>query len=87
MKRFDGRGLTRELATPRLYLDYLDPFNCECRAYGRLRDEKCEDLAVRAHGYLLLTTAQEMEIAILARGGSDQDSVNDAPPPRLRRRI
>ncbi|KUI60277.1 hypothetical protein VP1G_07510 [Cytospora mali] len=54
--------LARRLAKPQLYIDYFDPFNCECRVYGRLKQEKCEDLAVRCHGYLLLTPKQEVEI-------------------------
>lgn len=46
-----------------LYADYFDPFNCECRAYGRLKEEKREDLAVKAYGYLLLTLGQEDDLA------------------------
>lgn len=48
--------------TPEQYVDYLDPFNNECRVYGRLKQEKCDDLAVRAHGYILLTPAQEQHV-------------------------
>jgi len=55
-------GLNRSLASSQYYVDFFDPFNCECRAYGRLQEEKREDVAVRAHGYLLLTPAQEAEI-------------------------
>ncbi len=55
-------GLVGRLALPQLYTDYFDPFSCECRAYGRLKQEGREDLAVRAHGYLLLTPQQEAEI-------------------------
>jgi hypothetical protein len=58
----------RPLASPRFYIDYLDPFNSECRAYGRLQDEDRQDLAVKAYGYLLLTPQQEAEIAERARG-------------------
>lgn len=54
--------MNRDLASPQLYADYFDPFNCECRAYGRLRQEHREDLAVRAHGYLLLDSRQEAEL-------------------------
>ncbi|KAL2195943.1 kinetochore Sim4 complex subunit FTA2-domain-containing protein [Corynascus similis CBS 632.67] len=50
------------LANPQLYVEYFDPFNCECRAYGRLNDAKREDLAVKAHGYLLLTPQQEADL-------------------------
>lgn len=48
--------------TPQEYLDYLDPFNNECRAYGRLKQEKRDDIAVRAHGYILLTSEQEQKV-------------------------
>ncbi|KAK4243471.1 kinetochore Sim4 complex subunit FTA2-domain-containing protein [Corynascus novoguineensis] len=47
-----GRYFTQSLSSPLLYLEYLDPFHCECRAYGRLKQEGREDLAVtqRARG-------------------------------------
>lgn len=48
-------------------MDYFDPFSCECRAYGRLKDENREDLAIRAHGYLLLTPEQEAQVMKLYR--------------------
>lgn len=40
--------------------DYHDCFNMECRAYGRLQETGNEDLAVPCHGYVLLTSHQEM---------------------------
>ncbi|KAG8167376.1 hypothetical protein KVR01_003065 [Diaporthe batatas] len=55
--------LTRGLKKEESYVDYYDPFNCECRVYGRLRDEERQDLAVRAYGYLLLTPEQEKFVA------------------------
>jgi hypothetical protein len=58
----------RDLASPQLYADYFDSFNCECRAYGRLKQENREDLAIRAHGYLLLTPQQEAEVEKRATG-------------------
>ncbi|KAL2164002.1 hypothetical protein VTH06DRAFT_3216 [Thermothelomyces fergusii] len=63
-----GDCLTRPLASPLHEIDFLDPFNCECRVYGRLKQEGREDLAVRAYGYLLLTPEQEAEVAKRARG-------------------
>jgi hypothetical protein len=41
---------------------YRTAFNCECRAYGRLKEAKREDLAVRAHGYLHLSEHQEQQM-------------------------
>ncbi|KAH6634443.1 kinetochore Sim4 complex subunit FTA2-domain-containing protein [Chaetomium sp. MPI-SDFR-AT-0129] len=63
LRRNQGGDLTRRLASPQLYVDYFDPFNCECRAYGRLKEEKREDLAVRALGYLLFNPQQEIDLA------------------------
>ncbi|KAH8753611.1 kinetochore Sim4 complex subunit FTA2-domain-containing protein [Diaporthe sp. PMI_573] len=54
--------LKRPPPAPQDYVDYLDPFNCECRAYGRLKQERCEDLAIRAHGYILLSKDQERRV-------------------------
>ena len=53
-----------------LYVDYFDPFNCECRAYGRLGEEKREHLAVKAYGYLLLTPQQETDLSQKVTGES-----------------
>ncbi len=39
-----------------------DPFHCECRAYGRLKEVGREDLAVGCFGYVLLTQRQEDEL-------------------------
>lgn len=41
------------------WIDHMDYFNAEARAYGRLREAGREDLAVRCHGYLMLTPDQE----------------------------
>jgi hypothetical protein len=69
--------MTRRFASPLSYLDYFDPFNNECRAYGRLSGESRQDVAVRAHGYLFLIPEQEAFIAKNAsspRTHSDSDS-------------
>lgn len=50
--------------TPQEYINYLDPFHCECRVYGRLKHKGREDLAVRAYGYVLLTPAQERQVTV-----------------------
>lgn len=72
----------RPLQTPQQYVDYFDPFNAECRAYGRLGQEGRQDLAVRAFGYLLLTPTQEAEITQRIveeewQSGSDSDGETD----------
>ncbi|KAK8075389.1 hypothetical protein PG997_010052 [Apiospora hydei] len=33
---------------------YFDPFSCECRAYGRIREEGLEQYVVQCHGYIKL---------------------------------
>ncbi|KAG5931505.1 hypothetical protein E4U53_001737 [Claviceps sorghi] len=38
---------------------YAEPFNCECRAYGRLQETGYEDLAIKSFGYLLLDEEHE----------------------------
>ncbi|KAH6623928.1 kinetochore Sim4 complex subunit FTA2-domain-containing protein [Chaetomium tenue] len=57
-----------QLTSPHFYNGYIDPFNCECRAYGRLKEENREHLATPAHGYLLLRPDQELEITKLIVG-------------------
>jgi len=47
-------------------VDYHDCFNCECRAYGRLQETTNEDIAVPCHGYVLLTSQQEMRFRLLS---------------------
>lgn len=54
--------LQRPEPTPQDYIDYSDPFNCECRVYGRLKEENHEELAIRAHGYVLLSKDQERRV-------------------------
>lgn len=66
------------LATKQAYFDYYDAFSCECRAYGRLQQEKREDLAVRAHGYLFLTPEQEHIVTCLIKG---EDNRQQTPEP------
>ncbi|KAK4161798.1 kinetochore Sim4 complex subunit FTA2-domain-containing protein [Cladorrhinum sp. PSN259] len=41
---------------------YLSAFGCECRAYGRLQEHNREDLAHRAHGYLLISYQQQLDL-------------------------
>ncbi|KAL2126172.1 hypothetical protein VTI74DRAFT_1551 [Chaetomium olivicolor] len=70
LRENQGGDFVRPLANPQLYVDCFDPFNCECRAYGRLKEEKREDLAVRALGYLLLRPQQEIDLARRVEGRS-----------------
>ncbi|KAL2128345.1 hypothetical protein VTI74DRAFT_9306 [Chaetomium olivicolor] len=50
LRRNSAANLLRSLATPQYYRDFYDSFNCECRAYARLKQESREDLAIQAHG-------------------------------------
>ncbi|XDG01417.1 hypothetical protein ABKA04_001032 [Annulohypoxylon sp. FPYF3050] len=42
-----------------VFADYSEPFNCECRAFGRLQETGNEDLANKCYGYLLLDEEHE----------------------------
>src|SRR4051812_33814582 len=42
-----------------LVLDHNDPFNCECRAFARLKEVRRPDLAVGCHGYVFIDQANE----------------------------
>lgn len=48
--------------TMRTLYPYSDPFNNECRAFGRLREAGCEDLAVKCFGYVLLDEESEQQL-------------------------
>lgn len=41
---------------------YSEPFNCECRAFGRLQESGNEDLAIKCFGYLLLDEEHERTV-------------------------
>ncbi|KAK0744467.1 kinetochore Sim4 complex subunit FTA2-domain-containing protein [Apiosordaria backusii] len=70
--------LARPLQTSQLYYDYLSPFNAECRAYGRLKQENREDLAVKAFGYLDLTPEQEADVTQrMLDDGWEPESLSD----------
>ncbi|KAJ8114158.1 hypothetical protein ONZ43_g4967 [Nemania bipapillata] len=57
---FFGEFINRQTPEGLLALyNYVEPFNAECRAFGRLREAGCEDLAVRCFGYVLLDEDHE----------------------------
>lgn len=58
-------------------------FNCECRAYGRLQETGREDMAVRAHGYVLLTPKQKA--GLLERHTMDFEPYNADEIPEAHR--
>ncbi len=41
---------------------YAEPFNAECRAFGRLREEGYEELALSCYGYVLLDEQHERQL-------------------------
>lgn len=43
-------------------LAYLHPFGCEARAYGRLREQRLEYLAVRCYGYIMLNQKHQKRL-------------------------
>lgn len=40
--------------------DHNDPFHCECRAFGRLKEAGREDVAVRVYGYISLPLTKDI---------------------------
>ncbi|KAI0515188.1 kinetochore Sim4 complex subunit FTA2-domain-containing protein [Xylaria bambusicola] len=50
-----GEFINREkLGGLRAVYNYMEPFNADCRAFGRLQEAGCEELAIRCFGYVLL---------------------------------
>lgn len=49
----------------------MEPFNNECRAYGRLHESGHEDVAIRCFGYVLLD--EEHERALMTKFNLDMD--------------
>lgn len=74
-----AKNLTQPLTSSQAYVDYYDPFNCECRAYGRLAQEGRLDLAIPAHGYLLLTPQQEAEVTPMITNGLEYKPDDEEP--------
>lgn len=56
----DGRVSVEDI------LNHNDPFNCECRAYGRLKEVGRQDLAVQCYGYLMLSKDLEARLTTLS---------------------
>ncbi|OTA95559.1 hypothetical protein M434DRAFT_379259 [Hypoxylon sp. CO27-5] len=50
---------TEDVKIMTTFANYSEPFNCECRAYGRLQEAGYEDLATKCFGYLLLDEEHE----------------------------
>ncbi|ATY61646.1 hypothetical protein A9K55_009367 [Cordyceps militaris] len=46
----------------RAFYEYAEPFNCECRAFARLKEAGHEDLAIGCFGYLLLDEEHERKL-------------------------
>lgn len=84
LKDAPARELTQPLSSSQAYVDYYDPFNCECRAYGRLAQEDRLDLAAPAHGYLLLTQQQEAKVTLMITGGLEYEPDDEDPPGTLK---
>ncbi|RSL55581.1 hypothetical protein CEP54_009279 [Fusarium duplospermum] len=54
-----GEGNKDNLEALTAFSKYAEPFNCECRAFGRLKEAGCEHLATKCFGYLLLEDYNE----------------------------
>lgn len=79
LKNAIAMELAQPLSSSQAYEDYYDPFNCECRAYGRLAKKNRLDLAVPAHGYLLLTPQQEAEHTPMISGDLEHEPDDEEP--------
>lgn len=51
-----------DLETMSAFYNYSEPFSCECRAFGRIRESGHDQVAVRCFGYLLLDEENERAI-------------------------
>jgi hypothetical protein len=65
------------------FLNYLDPFNCECRGFGLLKERKREDLAIRVFGYLYLSEKQEQYLNM----HYEEDDIWDRTPDDKNKRV
>ncbi|KAJ4213473.1 hypothetical protein NW759_010892 [Fusarium solani] len=54
-----GEGNQDDLEALTAFSNYSEPFSCECRAFGRLKEAGCEHLATKCFGYLLLEEDNE----------------------------
>ncbi|KAJ4323206.1 hypothetical protein N0V84_004469 [Fusarium piperis] len=54
-----GEGNNDNLEALTAFSNYAEPFNCECRAFGRLKEAGCEHLATKCFGYMLLEDNNE----------------------------
>ena len=50
---------SHDLEAMSAFSNYSEPFNAECRAFGRLRESGHEELAVQCFGYILLNEEHE----------------------------
>ncbi|OTA69982.1 hypothetical protein K449DRAFT_341534, partial [Hypoxylon sp. EC38] len=52
----------KDLEAMSAFYNYSEPFNCECRAFGRLQEAGYEKIAVKCYGYLLLDEEHERAV-------------------------
>ena len=82
-------GIENDLVSDDLLQAHMDPFYCECRAYGRLEDEKLNGkVAVRCYGYLTFPAETERQLERdFQIDGFDRPSEEYMKPISLRRPI
>ncbi|VUC20217.1 unnamed protein product [Clonostachys rosea] len=59
------------------FYEFLDPFNCECRAFGRLQESGHPELAVECYGYVLLDEDHERALRDRFPGDRLEDVLQD----------
>ncbi|KAJ4307126.1 hypothetical protein N0V88_000503 [Collariella sp. IMI 366227] len=81
----DRRTKDEDLKAMNAFNGYADPFNSECRAFGRLQETGHEELAIRCYGYVLLDedherTLMERFARVDFRGNGDCPGQYDVRP-------
>lgn len=84
-----GPGLSDEYdeknrAEVTAFYEYLDPFNSECRAFGRLHESGHSELAVECYGYVLLDEDHERALRDRFPGRKLEKLFQDNPGSRRR---
>lgn len=55
----EDRDFREDAQIMNIFAEYSEPFYCECRAYGRLKETGREDLTVKSFGYIFLNEEHE----------------------------
>jgi len=59
---YAGTGIESAPLNPKELVHHKDPFYSECRAFGRLKEARREDLAVHCYGYIVVDSKHEEDV-------------------------